>query len=446
LKSDFREARFYEQSKSSGDYRIAFEKDYDRILYSSAFRRLARVTQVVNASEEPVFHNRLTHSLKVSQIGRRLSQHLLSKYKANKKEIDKLGGLDPEVVAAAGLAHDLGNPPFGHAAETTLDQLIKDEGIEEGFEGNAQSFRIVNFISCSYSKFYGLNLTRATLNAILKYPWLCDTSTSEKSKYGVYKSEESVFKWVRQQFPLPEKQKSIEASIMDLSDDITYAIHDLEDFVRADIIPFYALSNGLSVKNLIKTLLGTKEQWAPSWDSSSEEIIKGKVSNFFSWAADVFPFNGPYSGEREEKVILKQFSSVLITRFIENTELTFSKDGPLIVIASPACDELQILKALTKSYVIHKNSLIREQHGESNIIEGLFNTFLKSVDSPEKLSILPPTTKSLITSLKTTGKLSKYVKLRLIADAISNMTDNEAILTYSKLLGVQPGSIFDRPI
>jgi dGTPase len=170
-----RQERFIPEDRL--DRRSPAQIDRDRILYSTAFARLAEVTQVVAAERGHVFHNRLTHSIKVGQLARRMAEKLL---REQPDEVAALGGLDPDVAEAAGLAHDLGHPPFGHIAEETLHHLVQTKGrLKDGFEGNAQSFRIVAKLAVSDAlpttgtkTIDGLNLTRATLNGILKYPWL----------------------------------------------------------------------------------------------------------------------------------------------------------------------------------------------------------------------------------------------------------------------------------
>lgn len=140
-KTSPRDARHFHEDKGTSP-RTPAQRDRDRLLYASAFRRLANVTQVVAADHGYVFHNRLTHTLKVAQIGRRLAERINSKAKT-RDLARSLGGLDPDVVEAAGLAHDLGHPPFGHLAEKVLDAAIVKHGVPGGYEGNAQSFRIV---------------------------------------------------------------------------------------------------------------------------------------------------------------------------------------------------------------------------------------------------------------------------------------------------------------
>jgi len=251
----------YTRRHGSGaaDQRREGQRDRDRILYSSAFKRLNGVTQVVAASEGTIFHNRLTHSLKVAQLGRRLAEHLCSQ-PTEREKAEAWGGLDPEVVDAAGLAHDLGHPPFGHIAEKALDHLVtrgpsarSEEGDEapagnpDGFEGNAQTFRILTWLSAHNEKKYpGLNLTRATLNAVLKYPWLRDPAEAPEgkryNKYGAYRAEGSDHAFARE-FHDGDVQ-SLEAAVMDFADGLAYSVHDLEDFVRAGLVPLSRLQTG----------------------------------------------------------------------------------------------------------------------------------------------------------------------------------------------------------
>jgi dGTPase len=191
------EARFCNES-NYGDGRTGSQRDRDRILYSAPFARLAEITQVVSPEFGYVFHNRLTHSLKVGQIARRISERCL---REQPNEASLLG-VDPDSAEAAGLAHDLGHPPFGHIAEYELDRLLRNSGLTDGYEGNAQSFRIVTRLAASDARddtdnpIMGLNLTHRTLNGILKYPWPSGSPHSPR-KWGYYDSERDIFEWVR---------------------------------------------------------------------------------------------------------------------------------------------------------------------------------------------------------------------------------------------------------
>jgi dGTPase len=229
------EDRFFPEL--AADSRSPAQRDRDRILYSGAFARLAEITQVVSPEKGYVFHNRLTHSLKVGQIARRLAEYFNRDQAA---VVDQLGGLDPDTAEAAGLAHDLGHPPFGHIAEEELHELVSHSGLRDGYEGNAQSFRIVTRLASSDARdlkqrsIAGLNLTRTTLDGILKYPWPSEDK-DYPSKWGFYQGETDVFEWVRK--GKKPRKRSPAAEIMDWADDITFAIHDLLDFYCAGKIP-----------------------------------------------------------------------------------------------------------------------------------------------------------------------------------------------------------------
>src|SRR5665811_1500677 len=146
----------------------------------------------------------------------------------------------------ASLAHDLGHPPFGHGAERELNELIAGDGLAplrdwqdpDGYEGNAQTFRILNRLDVRFDDLAGLDLTRATLSATSKYPWLRENSGERHRKWGVYASEQDEFDWSRSHLIDHRRDhKTLEAEIMDWSDDIAYAVHDLEDFYRAGLVP-----------------------------------------------------------------------------------------------------------------------------------------------------------------------------------------------------------------
>ncbi len=202
----------------------------------------------MSADRGYVFHNRLTHSLKVAQLARRISEKLQGR---QPQEAAALRAPNPDVAEAAALAHDL-HPPFGHIAEQELDRLTRKEGLADGFEGNAQSFRIVARLGISDAVsansdqtpiIRGLNLTRDTLNALLKYPWGHGENPDKKNKWGFYETERELFHWVRTGHRGHELAKSCEAEIMDGADDITYAVHDVVDFYCTGQIPIDRLAD-----------------------------------------------------------------------------------------------------------------------------------------------------------------------------------------------------------
>jgi len=409
--------------EQSQQYRTPAQVDRDRILYSTPFARLAEVTQVVAAERGHVFHNRLTHSIKVGQLARRIAEKLLHE---QSKEAESMGGLDPDVAEAAGLAHDLGHPPFGHIAEETLNHLSGDSG---GFEGNAQSFRIVTKLAISdamseTAPVEGLNLTRATLNAILKYPWLRAQNPAKQEKWGAYDSEQEIFDWVRTNQPFGSLVKSIEAEIMDWADDITFAVHDLVDFFRAGQIPLERLGDDG----------GTMEQ-----GSFFEEVFtrcpelharRPEFEDAFKSIVTMFSVGKRYVGTTEQRRHLWQLGTVLISRFVEAIRL--DPDGPRAVyIQEYAKDEIRVLKELTWHYVILHHELATGQHGQKTIVGGLFKTLVEAAAGKSHWKLFPASVQEQLGHVGT----DRPSLVRVVIDHISSMTEKEAVRQYRVLNG-----------
>jgi dGTPase len=423
------------------DQRTPFERDRDRVLYSSAFHRLAGITQIVRAGELDIFHTRQQHTYKVAQIGRRLAQH---RVREQPREV-ALHGVDPEVVEAACLAHDLGHPPFGHAAEKELDRIVcdpsccgakKEDGSPDGYEGNAQTFRILTKLAVRFSKDSpGLDLTRATLAATLKYPWLRDTSNpNRKKKWSAYDSEEKQFLWAREH--ISGEYKSAEAELMDWADDIAYSVHDLEDFHRVGIIPWAEI---VGEKWQDRVVNGAVEAWKsdPSMPANAQARMKAALERIRTKLI-IFPAvtDETYCGGREQRRQLRNFTSTLIGHYVRAIKLSEHPNGPTVTIETHAADEVRLLKYFARHYVIGLPALHAQQFGQKRIIRELFSIFLSEGRSGN-LKILP-------TRLRYIWEDNHQDKpVRLAADCVASLTENEAYQLHHRFTGMDSGLVLD---
>lgn len=407
--------RFHKTNQKITDKRNPFPIDRDRLLYSSAFRHLSGVTQVISTIEGEITHNRLTHSLKVAQVSRRLTEQLQSNYP---DEVKAIGDIDPDVTETAAFAHDLGHPPFGHVAEEVLNECVEDEG----YEGNAQTFRIINKLCLHRDKYDGLNLTKATLNAVLKYPWL---KKEGKKKWGAYKTEKEVFEWVRND--AGDERKSPEAEIMDWADDITYAVHDLEDFVRAGLIPLFLHNNENESKDEKDKFL----ERAKLRLEVTDDHEWSKYEKAYRRLGDLIPFYGPYVGDTEQRINMRKFTSILISRYINVFTLNVSSDNSqkYAIIPDNERIETKLLKQFTWHYVIENPSLAIQQFGFKKVIKDLFQVY----NDKKNDRLVPP--------LLWFTRDDNATQARIAADIVSSMTDSQALNLHKRLFGILPGSV-----
>jgi dGTPase len=403
------------------------------VQYSSAFARLAEVTQVVSADRGYVFHNRLTHSLKVAQLARRISEKLRS---TQKQELDALQAPapDPDVAEAAALAHDLGHPPFGHIAEKELDKLAKKAGLKDGFEGNAQSFRIVSKLAVGDAVakdsdetpvIRGLNLTRATLNGILKYPWGRGDNPGKQDKWGIYETERSLFDWVREGHSLDPFAQSPEAAIMDWADDITYAVHDLVDFYCAGQIPVDRLADDndpAERESFFAEVFARRLDLAPR---------RANLEQTFKEVLEFFPLDRRYIGTLEQRTGLSQFSTVLISRYVNAITLVAPTVGAksVVEIKQYAEEEIRMLKELTWHYVILNNELATLQHGQTQTVRTVFETMCLAVKDNRRL--FPPAYQEELAAAE--GDM--LLQTRVVVDYVASMTEHEVAHVYALLTG-----------
>lgn len=412
---------------SKPDQRSEFEKDRDRILHSSAFHRLAGITQIVRVGEADVFHTRQQHSIKVAQVGRRLAQRCIAKNPAEAEFV----GIDPEVVEASCLAHDLGHPPFGHAGERQLDDLLQTAGVTDGFEGNAQTFRILTRLAVRYQNFGGMNLTRATLAACLKYPWLRDLTNPDRSKkWGAYASDEAPYNFATEFHD--QLQQTAEARLMDWADDISYSVHDLEEFHRCNVISWSEFERETGKAALRKA---TVDDWHSPPSNAHLRVAQALQRVWGLLGGFRLITEERYDGRREQRLALRSLSSTLISRYV--MDVAPDRTAPSgISIPDEFVDEVRILKQITRYSVISSPALAAQQHGQKKIISEVFDIMQR----PGKKSILP---EYLPNRLRYIWDLADNNRYRFAADCIGSLTERELTLFHARMTGSQLGSVLD---
>lgn len=421
------------------------------MLYSSALQRLAYVTQVTAPESGHTFHNRLGHSLKVAQVGRRNAERL--RKLAERGDIvgasaSLIESVDPDAVETCCLAHDIGHPPFGHIAEKVLNEEARDHMDDGGFEGNAQSFRIVTRLSVR-SPEPGLDLTRQSLDGILKYPWKywpVDPLPRPKRhrKWGYYRVDSPAFAFAREHWPAETRDvlpaRSIEAEIMDWADDVTYAVHDVDDFFRAGLIPLDRLGQRTGAeRNRFRGLLADAElsDSSPVGSYSLDELVE-TVTELVA----LYGPTDPYEHTVAARASLRDFGSKLITEFLEAFTLEDDAEngGVKLRIDDVALRRVAALKALVAVYVIRRPGLAVVQHGQERMVRELFHAYFKASAPGEDgdRRIFPPGAKAHLEE-----GADPSARARAVVDLIAGMTETAAIQLHRRLTGGWTASALD---
>jgi len=342
-----------------------------------------------------------------------------------------LGGLDPDVVEAACLAHDLGHPPFGHVAEEELDSLIRERGAVDGFEGNAQTFRILTRLAVRYLDLEGLNLTQATLCAVLKYPWLRESEGERARKWGAYSSEEAEFRFARQLPPGLNENRSLEAELMDWADDVAYAVHDVEDFYRVGLIPLDRVATDPIERG---RLVAAEIERNPKLKPFSTDDLTQAFNELLEFA----PVFEPHQDSREGRARLRSFTSSLVDRYVAAVSLADEDGQPTMAVKHEARMEVAMLKGLTWQYVIESRALISQRYGHKRLIASLFETFCDAATSPTDRRIFPEFYRELLGSSP-----DDALTVRTVADLIASMTESQAVAMHHRLTGTSLGAALD---
>ena len=395
------------------------QRDRARIIHSSAFRRLQSKTQVLGVGDNDFYRTRLTHSMEVAQLGSGICEHLKQKYANNMTVSQQIPSFFQ--IEATCLAHDLGHPPFGHGGEVALNYHMFGYG---GFEGNGQTLRILSKLG-EYSDKHGLDVTRRTLLGVLKYPVMhSEVQSTElghdaplpafKPPKSIHDDEEDVINWILSEFSPQDRDtfraiddqsgkrraqfKAFDTSIMELADDISYGVHDLED----------ALVLGLV----------TERQWREDVLQQAHEdsplITDRKFYNDKLFSPD----------SRDRKHAISKLIGYLVPQIVVETQQQFEHPQLDLQATLPADVEhtLELLKRFVFKHVIRSADVKAMEFKGQRIIMALFEALS---DAPEQL--LQPST------------LQKYQQAtnpkRVICDYISGMTDHYARKQFNQLFG-----------
>ena len=421
------QARIINQQKyRPNDNRSAWQVDRSRIIHAAAFRRLQAKTQIMGIGLNDFYRTRLTHSLEVAQIGSGLLRHL------KKQHPEFTNFPSGSLLETLCLAHDIGHPPFGHGGEIALNYMMREHG---GFEGNAQTLRIVSKLE-PYSNGYGMNLTRRTLLGFIKYPafiddlWHSIPPLSEQRSFikadhwrpakGLYKDDKDVFDWIIEplsnndkallsshykvdEFRAKTHYKSIDSAIMELADDIAYAVHDLEDAIATEVLTLADWQNHALVQ---------LQELDSAWLTTHLSSITARLFSHHEY-------------ERKDAI------GELVNTFIINAQLVVQNadfESEILQYTVSLPDEfaeiLNVLKHFVFKRLIREPKMQQVEFKGQNLLIELFSAF-----ASDPMRLLPETTQEMWLNAHQQGDNA----MRIICDYLSGMSDEYAYKTYQRL-------------
>ncbi|WP_304636725.1 MULTISPECIES: anti-phage deoxyguanosine triphosphatase [Pseudoalteromonas] len=421
------QARIIDQQKyRPNDNRSAWQVDRSRIIHAAAFRRLQAKTQIMGIGLNDFYRTRLTHSLEVAQIGSGLLRHL------KKQHPEFTNFPSGSLLETLCLAHDIGHPPFGHGGEIALNYMMREHG---GFEGNAQTLRIVSKLE-PYSNGYGMNLTRRTLLGFIKYPafiddlWHSIPPLSEQRSFikadhwrpakGLYKDDKDVFDWIIEplsnndkallsshykvdEFRAKTHYKSIDSAIMELADDIAYAVHDLEDAIATEVLTLADWQNHALVQ---------LQELDSAWLTTHLSSITARLFSYHEY-------------ERKDAI------GELVNTFIINAQLVVQNadfESEILQYTVSLPDEfaeiLNVLKHFVFKRLIREPKMQQVEFKGQNLLIELFSAF-----ASDPMRLLPETTQEMWLNAHQQGDNA----MRIICDYLSGMSDEYAYKTYQRL-------------
>ncbi|RVQ66178.1 dGTP triphosphohydrolase [Sinorhizobium medicae] len=466
-------------------YRDEWRRDYARLIHSASFRRLQGKTQVFPGHEGDFFRNRLTHSLEVAQIAKSIAIKLNSSHPLFEDPAQKLA---PDLVEFAGLAHDLGHPPFGHNGEEALDECMRDHS--GGFEGNAQTLRVLSrlekkvtlgspddigpFTDDAEDQRCGLNLTYRSLASVLKYDSIIPVMAGDRESgkensvvKGYYESDSELVQKIKIHVlgeEINDELKTIECSIMDIADDIAYSTYDLEDVFKFGFLTpldLFALDDAI-YDSVVQTINKRLKKQYPEYDrivavKDVQEVLHEVFKDLFSFGTEQLRILRSRKSSNEYKKMYfsveaqkraihyaedgysrTAFTSNLIQVFLQGVEI---KEHPKYPQLHKARLDLQtfvfveVLKNITYEAVIRAPALQVVEYRGKDIVKKIFG----AISERNGDRLMPPDFREIY---RNGDELNRR---RTICDFIAGMTDRYAIEFYSRLFGAN-GLTMHKPL
>jgi dGTPase len=429
----------------SKDYRVPHEKDFDRVIFSTPVRRLQDKTQVFPLDQHDSVRTRLTHSLEVANIARTLAAQLVSELDI---EIDDdpfdVKRAIPALVAAIAIAHDVGNPPFGHQGESAIREWVKKTSVQFKssissprdqallkdylyFDGNPQGFRLLTRLQGVVDG--GLDLTAATLRASFKYPWPASSSRidPEKPKFGYFQTEKKHFEWCSAMVGIPEGRRHPLASIMEASDDICYSILDVEDGVKKELV---------STAHL---MLYLKDDGAETAASKWLDALSNQYYEDVKWLKKS-GITGPHAEDVLMQLLRSYFISlavsVAVPQLKEAIQNGVAMEGNPCLAHKECAALLELLKNYTKKFIYSRKYVEKVELEGHRVIPYLLGSFWGALERTEtntgskldKYVVKQISQNYFRVYEKTRSEYPAwYARLQVVCDMVCGMTDSFAL-------------------
>jgi dGTPase len=424
--------RLHPSKRDRRDKRTEFERDRARVIHSAAFRRLQGKTQIFPPAWVDFLRTRVTHSIEVAQIGRALAVRFK---------------VPESLVEAACLAHDLGHPPFGHDGEECLDEFMRPYG---GFEGNAQTLRVVTRLEEKSRHYQGLDLTRGTLLGTIKYPF-ARSAGENKFIYDddVANLEEFLYKGSGYGFvrsPGVEARCTVINSIMDIADDIAYSVHDLEDGIVTGFLRPEEWTSDWFVRSVHAQLGSAPVKWSDGAPGKAEvgKLLEKLVKRLRKNGA----LDGPPTGR---SAAIRETSRFYVNRFANAANLVEIGPGATVFDFKVKLDEgywkeLQVLKAITFAHIIEHERTRTFMRKGRHVLTKLFSAMKEEAVDRRCFKLFSSPTREALENVVGAADQVERQRMRIICDHLASLTEGEAMALYARMFESTGGSPLGRSI